>query len=235
VTYVHTDHLNTPRAITRPSDNAVIWRWDSDAFGTTAANEDPDGDGIPLRYYPRFPGQFYDASSELHYNYFRDYDPQTGRYVESDPIGLRGGVNTYGYALQNPVAHIDPSGKAVPAAVAACLASPACQAAVVAAGIVLNEAWQQIKPKDTPAANDSNYCPECKLIDAEMTRIAGDRDPATGVHELASRLSCVYSCPSSGRVISQDHFIPPGLEVMLRTKTAQMNWCPKSIPEYRPW
>ncbi|WP_443192548.1 RHS repeat-associated core domain-containing protein, partial [Pseudomonas indica] len=56
------------------------------------------------------PGQLYDAHSALHYNYFRDYDPETGRYVESDPIGLRGGVNTYAYVGSNPVGLVDPNG-----------------------------------------------------------------------------------------------------------------------------
>ena len=51
-----------------------------------------------------------DQETELFYNYFRDYDPQTGRYVQSDPIGLAGGINTYGYANQNPLRYVDPLG-----------------------------------------------------------------------------------------------------------------------------
>jgi RHS repeat-associated protein len=94
VYYVHTDHLTTPRRLTRPSDGEVVWRWDSDPFGTTTANEDPDGDSAVFEYNLRFPGQYWDVEGELSYNYFRDYDPYTGRYIESDPIGLGGGVNT---------------------------------------------------------------------------------------------------------------------------------------------
>jgi len=107
--YIHSDHLNTPRAIT-DNNNKVVWRWGSDPFGTTPANEDPDGDGTGFTYNLRFPGQYYDQESGLHYNYFRDYDPSTGRYVESDPIGLQGGLNTYFYANANPLKYYDEDG-----------------------------------------------------------------------------------------------------------------------------
>jgi len=50
------------------------------------------------------------ASGRAHYDYFRDYDPAIGRYVQSDPIGLPGGLNTYGYVDQDPLAWIDPYG-----------------------------------------------------------------------------------------------------------------------------
>jgi RHS repeat-associated protein len=107
--YVHTDHLNTPRKITRPSDNAIVWRWDSDPFGTTVPNQNPSGVGIFV-YNLRFPGQYADSETGLSYNYFRDYDPSTGRYVQSDPVGLDGGINTYAYVAGNPISLTDPEG-----------------------------------------------------------------------------------------------------------------------------
>ncbi len=106
---IHTDHLGTPRVIT-DTKKRVIWRWNSDPFGATLANEDPDGDGKTFIYNLRFAGQYYDQETGLHYNYFRDYDPRTGRYIESDPIGLDGGINTYGYVGGNPVNWVDPLG-----------------------------------------------------------------------------------------------------------------------------
>ena len=78
--------------------------------GITAANGDPDNNGKKFIFNLRFAGQYYDAETELHYNYFRDYDPSTGRYVQSDRIGLDGGLNTYGYVGSNPVNFTDPYG-----------------------------------------------------------------------------------------------------------------------------
>lgn len=104
--YVHTDHLNAPKKVTRPSDNGVRWSWDRDPFGTTTVNENPAGLGT-FSYNLRLPGQFYDSETGLNYNYFRDYDPAIGRYIQSDPAGLRDGVNTYAYAGSNPSSFID--------------------------------------------------------------------------------------------------------------------------------
>ncbi|EPB7750850.1 RHS repeat domain-containing protein, partial [Pseudomonas aeruginosa] len=105
--YLHGDHLDTPRLATDASGQ-IAWQWQSDAFGRGEALSQGS-----TQVNLRFPGQYYDAESGLHYNYFRDYDPQTGRYVESDPIGLRGGLNTYGYVMGNPLRYIDPTGESI--------------------------------------------------------------------------------------------------------------------------
>jgi RHS repeat-associated protein len=111
VFYIHTDHLNAPSKITRPSDNVAIWRWDHDPFGNGIPNQDPDGNGAVLTFNLRFPGQYADQETGLNYNYYRDYDPATARYVESDPIGLRGGsLSTYSYAFNNPISIVDEDG-----------------------------------------------------------------------------------------------------------------------------
>ncbi|KPJ92849.1 MAG: hypothetical protein AMJ55_09145 [Gammaproteobacteria bacterium SG8_15] len=109
VYYLHNDHLGTPRAVTDTA-KTVVWRWESDPFGSTAANEDPDNNGTVFTLNLRFPGQYYDSETGLHYNYFRYYDPRTGRYITSDPIGLAGGLNTYGYVGGNPLYGYDPYG-----------------------------------------------------------------------------------------------------------------------------
>ena len=110
--YAHTDHLGTPRALTRSSNNSTVWRWplETTAFGQHPAQTDPDGDGQALTFNLRYPGQYFDAESGLHYNYFRDYEAGVGRYIESDPIGLGGGISTYVYVGGSPLNFTDPTG-----------------------------------------------------------------------------------------------------------------------------
>lgn len=108
---VHTDQLNTPRKLTRAnSSNDLVWRWDPDGFGVGQPNGNVAGGDHHYAFDLRFPGQFWDGSTGLHQNWHRDYDPVTGRYYQSDPIGLHGGLNTYLYASANPLSYIDPFG-----------------------------------------------------------------------------------------------------------------------------
>jgi len=71
LTFVHNDHLGTPVAMTDPS-GTVVWRATKTPFGTTTVAEDPDGDGQPLTLNVRFPGQYYDAETGMHYNWHRE-------------------------------------------------------------------------------------------------------------------------------------------------------------------
>ncbi len=107
--YVHANQLNAPFRVTRPSDNKLMWTWYADPFGTDLPNENPAGAGT-FKYNLRFPGQIYDLHAGLHYNYHREYDPQVGRYVQSDPIGLDGGMSTYVYASGSPLMRFDQEG-----------------------------------------------------------------------------------------------------------------------------
>jgi RHS repeat-associated protein len=112
--YLEPDALGSPRVAIDPDRDVAVWRWDlaGEAFGNSAPNEDPDGDGIAFTLDMRFPGQRYDAASELVYNYFRDYDPTTGRYIQSDLIGQEGGLDSYGYVGANPLILTDRFGLA---------------------------------------------------------------------------------------------------------------------------
>jgi|GEM_PF-4543636 len=109
---IEPDHLGTPRAVIDPTRNVAVWRWDlnGEAFGATAPNQDPDLDGTNFVFNLRYPGQRYNGATGLNYNYFRDYEPGTGRYAQSDPIGLAGGISTYGYVAENPTKNVDPLG-----------------------------------------------------------------------------------------------------------------------------
>lgn len=111
VLYVHTDHLGTPRLATN-EQGVTVWRNlpTTEPFGNAPVEEDPDGDSTLNTLNLRFPGQYADKETNLNYNYFRDYDPSTGRYVQSDPIGLAGGINTYTYVGANPLLFVDPDG-----------------------------------------------------------------------------------------------------------------------------
>jgi len=108
--YIHTDHLNAPTKLTSKDTNAIVWRWDHDPFGNGTANQDPDGNGQAVVFNLRFSGQYADSETGLLYNMERYYDPQSGRYVTSDPIGLDGGINTYAYVDSNPISYVDPMG-----------------------------------------------------------------------------------------------------------------------------
>jgi RHS repeat-associated protein len=97
------DHLGTPQMLV-DKNNHVVWQAEYDEFGKADILIEE------VEFNMRLPGQYYDKETGLHYNYYRDYDPSLGRYVQSDQIGLRGGINTYAYVGGNPVSYVDPLG-----------------------------------------------------------------------------------------------------------------------------
>jgi RHS repeat-associated protein len=109
VFYIHTDHLNTPRRITRRSTTDVVWSWESDPFGSTAPNENASGLGT-FSFNLRFPGQYYDAETGQSYNTARHYEPTVGRYIESDPLGLKAGIKHLCLCQRKP-SEDDPTGE----------------------------------------------------------------------------------------------------------------------------
>jgi len=109
ITWFTTDHLFTPRLGTDSSKESV-WQWDSYAFGETEPYLPTGSSGSMPTVNLRFPGQYSDSESARYYNWHRYYDVGVGRYVTSDPIGLRGGPNTFGYSAANPNRFVDPAG-----------------------------------------------------------------------------------------------------------------------------
>ncbi|MCU7853101.1 MAG: RHS repeat protein [Candidatus Thiodiazotropha sp. (ex Monitilora ramsayi)] len=103
--YVHTDHLG---AVVKATDSAQTLVWDAQRKPFGERNVTTAQITMPLG----FPGQVFDEETGTYYNYFRDYDPTTGRYLQSDPIGLEGGLNTYSYVKGNPIQLVDPLGLA---------------------------------------------------------------------------------------------------------------------------
>ena len=103
IRYLINDHLGTPQRLMDENQN-IVWQENATPFGemALAANDSVQ----PLN----FPGQYRDSETGYSYNYFRDYDPSLGRYIQSDPIGLNGGVNTFGYVSGNPLVKYDPFG-----------------------------------------------------------------------------------------------------------------------------
>lgn len=102
--FYQNDELGTPRLLV-DLNGTTVWSATFDPFGQATVFEQAIEN--PLR----FPGQYFDSETGLHYNWRRYYDPATGRYITSDPIGYEGGTNLYAYVDANPINRMDPTGE----------------------------------------------------------------------------------------------------------------------------
>ncbi|WP_371688051.1 RHS repeat domain-containing protein [Snodgrassella alvi] len=193
--YLITDHLGTPQLAIN-STGKQSWKINSDAFG----NSELDANN-QITMNLRYPGQYYDEETGLTYNYFRDYDAKTGRYIQSDPIGLAGGINTYGYVGGNPLVYSDPTGEYAQVImpvligatiISACVVLPACNKFVSDS---LYGLYQNIKNRNeelgslpsiailnkTKTKNKRKKGKECNEVDIDLNSSSnspnGDCDP----------------------------------------------------------
>ena len=172
VYYVHADHLNTPRKIYN-NTKQLRWSWDVGSFGATTPNDNPSGLGV-VTYNLRFPGQYFDSETGLHYNWHRYYDPLTGRYTQSDPIGLAGGsFSTFAYANNNPLSFIDPTGEA--ATLNWCFGGPWACAAGVGSLILMSPPGQKALQNAGKAIKDFCSSSDDHDSECEKRRVAEER------------------------------------------------------------
>ncbi|WP_440467306.1 RHS repeat-associated core domain-containing protein [Pseudomonas sp. YH-1] len=198
VIYLHSDHLNTPRLATSETRD-LVWEWKSDAFGNGAPNQDPLGSGQQTVLNLRFAGQYYDTESGLHYNYFRDYDPETGRYVQSDPIGLAGGLNTYGYVQGNPLSTSDPLGLCGPLTPLCAIGLAALEGAggatagsaafwgtgaLVGGALVSGSSATKSRPADMSPLEKRHYDRSCRNVDDPCAAIKASAQTAITMARL---------------------------------------------------
>jgi RHS repeat-associated protein len=142
----------------------TVWRWDQqEPFGVNVPDENPSGLGV-FEFPMRLPGQYADSETGLHYNYFRDFDPALGRYIQGDPIGLRGGPGSYGYADQDPLRYTDSTGEfaaAIPAGAIIVLGQAAVIVAGVSVGVIIAQAIEERRKRgrDDPISGEVPYNP----------------------------------------------------------------------------
>jgi RHS repeat-associated protein len=191
-----------------------VWRWDNDdPYGNNAPNENPAGAG-QFTCNLRLPGQYFDAELNTHYNYFRDYDPAIGRYIQSDPIGLQGGINTYSYVLNNPLTYADPFGLDV----TVCFyADAAAGFGHVGFSLPGESMTQGFYPTGNPLSSPGDVKPDaqqekqCKVIDSPadkdqcMLQCRARRDANPGQYRLTSR-----QCTSFVRDCLKECGLPSG-------------------------
>nr|WP_303831033.1 RHS repeat domain-containing protein [Snodgrassella alvi] len=171
--YLITDHIGTPQlAINGVGEQS--WKINSDVFG----NSELDANNF-ITMNLRFPGQYYDAETGLSYNYYRYYDPKTGKYIQNDPIGIAGGINTYEYVGANPLIYTDPNGEIWQLALGAVgtgagIGTGSIAAMLVGVGGITAIGWCVLSPECRKNVSDLYQNIERRITEAD---IENDKHP----------------------------------------------------------
>jgi RHS repeat-associated protein len=190
--FYHNDHLGTPQKMTSAS-GATVWSARYKAFGE--AEVDPSS---TIQNNLRFPGQYYDQETGLHYNYHRHYDPRAGRYTRADPIGVRGGMNYYGYSESDPLNATDPFGLKGP------LGNPPL-------GSQLNP--MPPTPLDAPGAEEPPHGSPVRFV-------------GTTYLELHRYMFDYYGYPGAVQLGNElNRFLVPAQKRLCRPNVVQVEWC----------
>ena len=178
--WVLSDQVGQPQKLLDASA-ALLWDRIAHPFGDTYAQVT----GMETDEPQRFPGQRFEQLTGLHYNYFRDYDPSLGRYIQADPTGLRGGLNIYLYAKANPYKYIDPTGEvaiADDAAVAllllaagACVATDCVNTIIEILGYCYEGAMNLIALMSGSSESDDDEDPKTPLDEDEHVDLTDPR------------------------------------------------------------
>nr|NIV75598.1 hypothetical protein [Gammaproteobacteria bacterium] len=232
--YVHADHLGTPKTVTDAAQG-IAWAADYLPYGEAQVTVE----AVTLNV--RFPGQYFDGETGLHYNYSRDYEPGLGRYIESDPFGFVGDLNTYRYASGNPINFTDARGLAGPLlpAIAACLSNPVCAGGAAAAigGAIMAGSGSDDNVTPLPGAGEmigGRFCPRGKCIRVnvrkETTRETVSQDDNIVHIQFGTKFVCEYKCASGRQGVIEIRYPeadPHWLEQMIDTL------CPIQVDEGR--
>lgn len=201
------DHLNTPRLIADAS-GATVWRRDNlEPFGDSPPDENPSGLGV-FEFLLGFPGQYFDKETGNWQNWMRDYSALFGRYIESDPIGLKGGLNTYAYVAGDPLARTDARGLThMPPAtdLKVCdfyldqYSKYKCRYYLAAYGICRTADYNPVFQRDPAANPQSLQCVRVCLVNedtaAHQRRQANCKDGCLTDEEIDGyHRSCFYRC-----------------------------------------
>lgn len=176
VYFYQNDHLGTPQRMVATSGE-VVWAANFSASGEASVTIETISNNL------RFPGQYFDSETGLHHNYFRDYDPLLARYIEGDPIGIKGGLNLYRYGNANPLIFSDPTGEfAIPLVYYGAVAIGAAATAYFAGQLAVNDPpdWTDYDLPDVIVPGEEIERPRLECFEEQPTSNYGGKEPDDG-------------------------------------------------------